>query len=158
MADDLDEARQRRQRRRTGRPAGAFGPSSRRKAVIDQVMAKVDAASLRRDPAAYYAGKKPTPERITSALDMCELYGPEVDQALGGEEPMVDEWESGVRVPSFTQVQRLATLTGFPLAFFYKPAPQPVTGGFICGTDGCKPPGRVAKDKECCSGCGRPFR
>ena len=86
----------------------------------------------------------PTPERITTALDMRELYGPEVDRALGGEEPMVDEWESGARVPAFEQVQRLSVLTGFPVKFFYQPAPQPLTGGWICGSDGCHPLGATS--------------
>ena len=118
MADDLGEARRRRQQRRTTKPAGAFGPSRRKQATINQVLAKVDAAAEKHDPAAYWAGKTPTPERITAALDTREMYGPEVDMALGGEEPMVDEWESGVRVPSLAQVQALAELTGFPLKFF----------------------------------------
>ena len=94
----------------------------------------------RRAPSAYYAGKTPTRERITAALDMRELYGPEVDQALGGEEPMVDEWESGARVPDLTQVQALAGLTGFPVWFFYQPPPPPdLKNGWICGSDGCHP-------------------
>ncbi len=137
MADDLDRARQRRQRR--GARVGAFGPSTRKRQAIDRVMAKVEAAAERRDPAACYAGQIPTPERITMALNLCMLYGPEVDRALGGEEPMVDEWESGVRVPDFTQIQALAGLTGYPVKFFYQPPPRPLGGGFICGTDGCQP-------------------
>ena len=93
----------------------------------------------RHDPAAYYAGKTPTRERITAALDMRELYGPEVDRALGGEEPMVDEWESGARVPSFAQMQALAELTGFSVRFFYLEPPPPLDNGWICGSDGCRP-------------------
>jgi hypothetical protein len=139
MTDDLDEARRRHQQRRITQPVGAFGPSSRKQATINRVLAKVDAAAEAHDPAAYYAGKTPTPERITMALNICELYGPEVDQALGGEEPMVDEWESGVRVPDLTQIQALAKLTGFPVRFFYRPPPPPLTGGWMCGPDGCTP-------------------
>ena len=105
MADDLERTRQRRQRRAA--KAGAFGPSTRKRQAIDRVMAQVDDAALRRDPAAYFAGQTPTPERITMALDIQELYGPEVDRALGGEEPMVDEWDAGTRVPSLEQVQAL---------------------------------------------------
>lgn len=141
MADELAEARQRRQRRRETRPAGAFGPSGSKQDRIDRVMLRVDAASERHDPAAYWAGKAPTPERITLALDFCELYGPEVDQALGGEEPMVDEWESGERVPTFAQVQALAEMTGYTIRFFYEPPPPPLTGGWMCGSDGCAPLG-----------------
>ena len=139
MADDLDRARQRRQRR--GAKVGNFGfaRGGRKQAVVDRVMAKVDAAAARRDPAAAYAGQVPTPERITLALDFAGLNGPEVDLALGGEEPMVDEWESGKRVPGFPEVQALAELTGFPVKFFYLPPPPPLTGGFLCTTVGCQP-------------------
>jgi transcriptional regulator with XRE-family HTH domain len=73
------------------------------------------------------------------ALDLRELYGPEVDQALGGEEPMVDEWESGERVPSLEQVQALAELTQFPVKFFYQPPPRPLDNGWLCGSGGCEP-------------------
>jgi hypothetical protein len=141
VPDDLERARQRRQRRAA--KVGAFGPSTRKRQAIDRVMARVDDAALRRDPAAYFAGQTPTPERITMALDIQDLYGPEVDQALGGEEPMVDEWEAGVSVPTLEQVQALAELTGWPLRFFYLPAPPPLPGGLICGADGCQPLGEV---------------
>lgn len=136
--DDLARARERKQRRRATKPAGAFGPSARKQATIDRVLGRVDAAAERSDPAAYYAGKTPTPERITIALDFCDLYGPEVDQALGGEEPMVDEREDGTRVPGLAQIQALAELTGFPVAFFYQPPPPPPPSGILCGSDGCQ--------------------
>jgi transcriptional regulator with XRE-family HTH domain len=141
MTDDLERARQRRQQRRATQPVGAFGPSGRKQVVINQVMARVDQAEERHDPAAYYAGKAPTPERITMALDLRELYGPEVDQALGGEEPMVDEWESGERVPTLEQVRALAEMTGFAVRFFYLPPPRPLDKGWMCGSDGCQPLG-----------------
>lgn len=105
-------------------------------------------------PDRIYAGKTPTPERITTALDMRELYGPEVDRALGGEEPMVDEWESGVRVPTFQQMQRLAMLTGFPVKFFYLPPSEPAGNGWICGSDGCHPLGGEDGERPC-PRCGR---
>jgi hypothetical protein len=143
MTDDLDEARRRRQRRCETQPVGAFGPSGRKQDAIGRVLGRVDAASERHDPAAYWAGKTPTPERITMALDFCEMYGPEVDRALGGEEPMVDEWESGVRVPSLEQVQALAEMTGYTVRWFYEPPPPPLTGGWICGSAGCAPLGEA---------------
>jgi hypothetical protein len=143
-ADDLERARQRRERRRTARPAGGFGPSARKRARIDRTLAKVDAAAERRDPAAYWAGKTPAPERITMALNIRDLYGPEVDQMLGGGEPMVDEWESGARVPDLEQVQALAELTGFPVRFFYQPPPAPLGEGWVCGSDGCAPAERMS--------------
>lgn len=53
------------------------------------------------------------------ALDSCGLEGPEVDVACGGVEPMVDEWETGERVPTPEQMELLADLTQYPVAFFY---------------------------------------
>ena len=144
--DDLEKARRRREQRRTTRPVGAFGPSGRKQDVIDRVLVRVDAAAERHDPTAYYAGKTPVPERITMALDSRELYGPEVDRALGGKEPMVDEWEAGARIPDLTQIQALAKLTGYTVRFFYEPAPPPLSGGWMCGQDGCTPLGTEKAD------------
>ena len=146
MADELQRARERRQRRQATRPAGTFEPSARRQIAISRLISRVDQAEERRDPAAYYAGKTPAPERITMALDFCGLYGPEVDQALGGEEPMVDEWESGERVPSLQQIQALAGLTGYAVRFFYLPPPPPLANGWICGKGGCAPLGGKGAD------------
>jgi DNA-binding transcriptional regulator YiaG len=144
VTDDLAEARLRLKRKRE--PFASSGQAT--------VNLKGDAVAERSDPRAYYAGKTPTPQRITAALDMRQLYGPEVDQALGGEEPMVDEWESGERIPSFEQVQRLALLTDFPVKFFYLPALPPLTGALVCGSDGCRPLG-VTEERECPT-CGKP--
>lgn len=130
MTDDLSRARERRNRRRSTAPVGAFGPVGARRARIDKVMDKVRQAERRNGP--------PTPERITAALDICNLYGPEVDEALGGQEPMVDEWETGERIPTTEQVRALSKLTGFPINFFYLPPPQPMPGIFLCGDHGCE--------------------
>ncbi len=157
MTDDLERRRQLRERKQTTRPAGAFSGLTGSKAVrANRVLAKVGAAEDRRDLAAGYAGRTPVPERITTALDLRMLYGPEVDRALGGEEPMVDEWESGERVPSFEQVQALAELTGFPVKFFYEPPSPPVDDGWICGPDGCRPLGDDPAEGEG-EGTGRLF-
>lgn len=80
----------------------------------------------------------PVPERITTALDAAGLYGPEVDVALGGVEPMVDEWEAGHRVPTRAQMDALSELTGFPVRFFYKPLrPEERLGGaWVCQRSG----------------------
>lgn len=80
----------------------------------------------------------PTPERITMALDWADLYGPEVDRALGVEEPTVDMWEAGLLVPTREQVARLAVLTGVRPGFFYQPAPEPVSGLIVCTAGGCE--------------------
>ena len=63
----------------------------------------------------------PIPARMTVALDAIGAEGAWVDEALGGAEPMVDRWEAGELVPTPGQVELLAELTGFPVAFFYKP-------------------------------------
>jgi transcriptional regulator with XRE-family HTH domain len=73
---------------------------------------------------------RPEPSRITAALDLRGLYGPEVDQACGVEEPTVDQWETGELVPTPTQIKRLAILTGFPVGYFYR---EPVR--HICKCD-----------------------
>lgn len=69
---------------------------------------------------AYEAWKRGgvIPHRITTALDIRKLYGPEVDRACGVEEPAVDEWEAGVRYPTWEQLLALAELTDFPVKFF----------------------------------------
>lgn len=79
------------------------------------------------------------PQQITLALDLAGLYGPEVDRALGGEEPMVDEWEAGTRTPTHDELVALADLTGMvTVEFFYmNPAEVPPTVGWLCGSDGC---------------------
>ena len=79
--------------------------------------------------------QKPNPRRITSALDLRGLYGPEVDRDLGGEEPMVDEWESGKRIPTTEQIEALARLTDFQPAYFYLPTgPEELGPIIMCGT------------------------
>lgn len=138
MTDDIDRARQRREQRRTATPAGAFGVGSARRAQIARVMDKVHQAERRNGA--------PTPERITMALDCGDLYGPEVDEALGGQEPMVDEWETGERIPTDKQMQALVWLTGFPINFFYLPPPVPLAGVWLCGEDGCEPLNEATED------------
>lgn len=89
---------------------------------------------------------QPNRHRITMALDSRGLDGPEVDEALDVHghnvlgEPIdvgvVDAWEAGTTIPSELEVRRLATLTGYPLAFFYCDDP-PTTGHvFVCYRSG----------------------
>lgn len=84
------------------------------------------------------ATKRPTPKRITIALDLMNLYGPEVDIACGVVEPAVDMWEAGTLVPTPEQVRALSALTGFPINFFYLPEPEPLGPIWVCGDDGCE--------------------
>lgn len=75
------------------------------------------------DPGTFLARQGPNPKRITLALDSRGMDGTEVDEALGVATPaddVVDRWESGDLVPSAEDVRRLATLTGYPTAFFYR--------------------------------------
>lgn len=62
------------------------------------------------------------PHRITVALDIRELHGPQVDQACGAREPDVDRWETGQKYPTWEQLLALAELTRFDVAFF---TPEP---------------------------------
>lgn len=76
------------------------------------------------------------PARITIALDICGLEGPEVDIACGGAEPDVDMWELGLARPTPEQLRMMARLTRFQVAWFYRPIePGPLAGEpiFMCG-------------------------
>lgn len=68
-----------------------------------------------------HKGPLPVPARITLALDAIGAQGPWVDEFLGGAEPMVDEWETGARLPTPAQVEKLAELTKMPPEYFYRP-------------------------------------
>lgn len=57
------------------------------------------------------------PCTITRALDACRLYGPEVDEACGVEEPAVDMWEAGQLYPSWDELKALARLTLRPVHY-----------------------------------------
>jgi hypothetical protein len=86
------------------------------------------------------AGGKIVPARITMALNIRELYGPEVDTACGAAEPDVDMWELGLAVPSPEQVRLLAELTRFQPAFFYnpiEPGPLAASAIFMCSGRTC---------------------
>ena len=63
----------------------------------------------------WEAGKV-APWRITHALG--DLNGPGVDRECGVEEPTVDHWELGIVYPTWRQLELLAVLTGYPVAFF----------------------------------------
>lgn len=58
------------------------------------------------------------PYLITRWLNHRDLYGPEVDAALGVPEPTVDRWEAGLQYPTWAQLQRLGTLTGLHPRWF----------------------------------------
>jgi hypothetical protein len=92
-------------------------------------------------PAILDGPPRPEPSRITCALDLRGLYGPDVDTACGTTEPHVDRWEADTEAPTPGQVEKLAALTGFPVAFFYGPPVDPVGHLFVCSEkDICPPP------------------
>lgn len=74
-----------------------------------------------RQARADYDQHKLVPARITIALDLRGLYGPEVDTACDAAEPDVDRWEAGELYPTWRQVELLAALTDFPVHFFFLP-------------------------------------
>lgn len=66
------------------------------------------------------------PNHITCALDMCELYGPEVDEKCLAKEPDVDMWEAGVLYPSWEQIVALSRLTGLWPTWLMGPPREPL--------------------------------
>lgn len=102
-----------------------------------------EAALSRQEAERLIATGRIVPARITIALDMCGLEGPEVDTACGAAEPDVDMWELGRAVPTADQVRKLAELTGFHPVWFYRPikaGPVAASAVFICwgGRRGCE--------------------
>ncbi len=100
------------------------------------------------------AAGKVVPARITLAMNLRGLEGPEVDIECGTVEGNrdpdagdVDMWELGLAVPTREQVELMAKLTDFPPAWFYRPMePGPLLAGagsgeagflFMCGPGGC---------------------
>lgn len=77
---------------------------------------------------------RPVPARITMALDLRGLYGPEVDVACGAVEPAVDLWELGLEVPTWAQLELLSKLVGIPVPWFFRPVEQDelIGSGWIC--------------------------
>jgi|GEM_PF-985350 len=102
-------------------------------------LARYREAVQRQEDRKLIGSGKVVPARITIALDVRGLYGPEVDEACDAAEPDVDLWECGLAVPTARQVELLAELTGFLPAWFYRPLPVgPLHEGpvFICTRDG----------------------
>lgn len=103
--------------------------------------------------------RAPNRRRITMALDLRGLDGPEVDEALGVNDALdtvVDSWEAGTVVPSIDDIRRLATLTGMlPHWFYQEDCGAGFDMGFICGPDGCRVLG-VDHGLGTCPTCGGP--
>lgn len=79
------------------------------------------------------------PSRITMALDVRDLHGPEVDEACDAREPDVDHWEAGTAVPTWEQVEKLAALTDMPVSFFFvEPSEHDRGPVWMCGPRQCE--------------------
>jgi hypothetical protein len=85
--------------------------------------------------------RSPNRDRITAALDLRAMHGPEVDEALGVADvfdTVVDSWEAGEAVPTEDDVRRLATLTGMLPEWFYAGTLPQAEGAIVCGRGGCR--------------------
>lgn len=71
----------------------------------------------------YWAAGLLEPWRITMYLNAKALYGPEVDQACGVEEPAVDLWEAGKLYPTWEQTLLLCQLVGVTPRALLAPRP-----------------------------------
>lgn len=70
---------------------------------------------------------RPEPSRITVALDMAGLFGPEADATLGVAEPTIDLWETGAMVPTEAQLADIAARAGITVEWFYGDPIEPQT-------------------------------
>ncbi len=102
----------------------------------------------RQDNERLLADGRVVPARITMAMDLAGLHGPDVDERCGtyhgNPAGDIDRWEQALAVPSAEQVELMAAETGFPVPWFYrpvKPGPTPGEGPiWICWRDrrGCE--------------------
>jgi len=93
--------------RATGRTAGS-------NTLTRHIVASYDDAVAH----ARWAAGMVVPHNITTALDLLDLFGPEVDRACNANEPEVDRWEAGKLYPRWDQLLALAALTERPAAWF----------------------------------------
>lgn len=116
-AEALERARARRAKRNHG-------------AYQAKRIAARDAAKERAD---WEAGHV-RPYLITMCLDSLGLYGPEVDEACGVQEPTVDLWEAGKVYPTWEQLQALAELCQvLPRMLMRDTDEDPTKRMFLCG-------------------------
>jgi len=83
--------------------------------------------------------RPPNVDRITCALDLRMMDGPEVDEALGVADALdtvVDAWEAGEAVPTQDEIRRLARLTGMLPAWFYNGSLPKADQAFVCRMGG----------------------
>lgn len=106
--------------------------------------AKYSKAYWRQEEERLLREERPIPARITMALDLRELYGPEVDLACGTWEGNpdgdVDAWEAGTAVPRAEQVRLLSEVACFPVTYFYMAVKVglQLDGVIMCTDSGCE--------------------
>ncbi len=127
-------------------PRPASAGRTVRVVLAEQRIRREHAQAVARNRELVRAGKV-VPARITMALDLAGLHGPDVDLKVGtwhgNPAGDIDRWEQALAVPSRDQVWQLAWLTGFRPAYFYRPMkPGPLLGGpvWMCFADrrGCE--------------------
>lgn len=79
---------------------------------------------------ALFMAERLVPARITMALDHPAtdpdgFTGDWVDEALGAPIGHVDQWELGIRYPTFAQFEALRELTGKPWLWWFDPVLDP---------------------------------
>lgn len=71
--------------------------------------------------------RRPTPSRITVALDAAGLFGKQADATLGVVLGVVDRWETGEVTPTDEQLADLAERAGVTVEWLYGEPIEPVT-------------------------------
>jgi hypothetical protein len=126
-------------------PQPAGGGRTARDVLAEQRIRRDHAQAVARSRELVRAGKV-VPARISMALDLAGLHGPDVDLKVGtwhgNPAGDIDRWEQAIAVPTRDQVWQLAWLTGFRPSWFYRPMkPGPLLGGpvWMCFADrrGC---------------------
>lgn len=103
---------------KAGERLGPEGDQRRRQLVVGANASRARSRQHNREAYQRWRAGLVIPWRITMALDLRSLYGPDVDLACKAQEPDVDQWEAGERYPTWEQLVALADLTGFPPRFF----------------------------------------
>lgn len=134
-------------------PSARRGTQGARDLAAQQTQAQHESyasAALGQADDRLIASGKVVPARITLAMNLRGVDGPDVDVHCGTFEGNpagdVDAWEAGTAVPSADQVRLMAGYVDFPVPWFYRPMkPGPLIANaagepgwvFMCGPGGC---------------------
>ena len=83
------------------------------------------------------------PWTLTTALDLEDLWDPELSAAVGCAIGEIDRWEEGITIPTTEQAKALARVTGFPLQWFYRSGPPPEMAAFFMCPGGAVEPQQI---------------